>query len=69
MTYETSSTITYVASFLITAVAIVVLGVAICRNVMVISDHYFSTMNHCIDVGGSWVPARDSTAACIINNR
>jgi len=68
MTYETSDTIKYVATFLITAVAIVFLVMIISQNVRITSDHYFSTMNHCISIGGTWVPSKDSTAACIINN-
>jgi hypothetical protein len=68
MTYETNRTIAFVASFLITAVAIVMTILVISHNVRESTEHYYTNMNRCIDVGGTWVPSKVS-AACIINNR
>jgi len=68
MTYETNKTIAFVASFLIVAVAIVMVILVISHNVREHTNHYYISMNHCIDVGGTWVPSKVS-AACIINNR
>jgi hypothetical protein len=33
------------------------------------NDQYYVTMNHCIEVGGTWVPGPQNTASCILNNR
>jgi hypothetical protein len=66
---EKYDTIRFVTAVFAIAVVSSFFLLSLIHNVKLSSDNYYMTMNHCIEVGGTWIPGPQNTASCILNNR
>lgn len=62
-------TIKFVSGVFAIAVVSVLFLIGLMYNVKWSNEQYYATMNHCIEVGGSWAPGPQGTSSCIMNNR
>lgn len=67
--HEKYDTIRFVSGAFVVAVVSAFFLIGLMYNVRWSNDQYYATMNHCIEVGGSWIPGPQGTASCILNNR
>jgi hypothetical protein len=67
--HEKYATIQFVSGAFAIAVVSALFLLGLMYNIKLFNDQYYVTMNHCIEVGGTWIPGPQNTASCILNNR